>query len=100
LIDFDDADSTLPIEEKGRQIMEVVYSRCAGVDVHKKLIVACVRLLEGGRIVRQKERFGTTTAELMRLAEWMTDHKVIHAAWNQRACTGSRCGMCWSATSN
>ena len=45
--------------------MEVVYPRCAGVDVHKKLIVACVRLIEGGRIVRQKERFGTTTAELI-----------------------------------
>ena len=60
--------------------MEVVYPRCAGVDVHKKLIVACVRLIEGGRIVRQKERFGTTTAELMRLAAWMTAHKVTHAA--------------------
>jgi transposase len=60
--------------------MEVVYPRCAGVDVHKKLIVACVRLVDGGRIVRQKERFGTTTAELMRLATWMTEHKVTHAA--------------------
>jgi transposase len=50
------------------------------VDVHKKLIVACLRLVEGGRIVRQKERFGTTTAELMRLATWMTEHKVTHAA--------------------
>jgi transposase len=60
--------------------MEVVYPRCAGVDVHKKLIVACVRLLEGGRIVRQKERFGTTTAELLRLVAWMTAHKVTHVA--------------------
>ena len=60
--------------------VEVVYSRCAGLDVHKKLIVACVRLIEAGRIVRQKERFGTTSAELMRLAKWMTEHKVAHAA--------------------
>jgi transposase len=60
--------------------MEVMYPRCAGIDVHKKLIVACVRVLTGGRIVRQKERFGTTTAELMRLAEWMTAHQVTHAA--------------------
>ena len=58
--------------------MEVVYSRCAGLDVHKKLIVACVRLIDG--IIRKKERFGATTAELMRLAEWMTAHKVTHAA--------------------
>lgn len=60
--------------------MEVVYPRCAGLDVHKKLIVACVRVIESGRIVREKERFGTTTAELMRLANWMTAHQVTHAA--------------------
>ncbi len=60
--------------------MEVVYPRCAGLDVHKKLIVVCVRLIEAGRIVRKKERFGTTTAELMRLASWMTAHEVTHVA--------------------
>ena len=53
--------------------MEVIHSRCAGLDVHKKLIVACLRLSEGGRIIRKKERFGTTTTELTRLAIWMTD---------------------------
>ena len=60
--------------------MEVLYPRCAGLDVHKKLIVACVRLIDGGRIVRKKERFGTTTADLMRMAAWMTEHNVTHAA--------------------
>ncbi len=78
MIDFDDADSTLPTERTAD--VEVVYPRCAGLDVHKKLIVACVRLVEGSRIGRQKERFGTTTAELTRLAAWMTAHKVTHAA--------------------
>jgi transposase len=60
--------------------MEVVYSRCAGLDVHKKLIVACARMIDGGRIIRMKERFGTTTGELERLAAWMTEHQVTHAA--------------------
>lgn len=60
--------------------MEMMYPRCAGLDVHKKLIVACVRLVEHGRVVRQKERFGTTTGELMRLAEWLRAHTVTHAA--------------------
>ena len=60
--------------------MEVVYSRCAGLDVHKKLIVACERVIDGGRIIRMKERFGTTTGELKRLAAWMTEHQVTHAA--------------------
>jgi transposase len=39
-----------------------------------------VRLIDAGRIVRHKERFGTTTAELMRLAAWMTAHMVTHVA--------------------
>ena len=78
MIDFDDADSTLPTERT--EDVEVMYPRCAGLDVHKRLIVACVRLIEAGRIVRQKERFGTTTAELTRLAAWMTAHNVTHAA--------------------
>jgi transposase len=60
--------------------MEVMVPRGAGLDVHKKLIVACVRLVDGGRIVRKKERFGATTAELMRLAGWLTQHQVTHAA--------------------
>jgi transposase len=60
--------------------MEMVYPRCAGLDVHKRLIVACVRLVDGGRIIRKKERFGATTAELLRLAEWMIRHQVTHAA--------------------
>lgn len=60
--------------------MEVMYSRCAGLDVHKKLIVACARVIDGGRIVRIKERFGTTTGELTRLAAWLTAHQVTHAA--------------------
>ena len=60
--------------------MEVMYSRCAGLDVHKKVMVACVRVIDGGRVVRQKQRFGTTTAELARMADWMTGHQVTHAA--------------------
>jgi transposase len=59
--------------------MEVIHARCAGLDVHKKLIVACLRLSDGGRVVRQKARFGTTTTELTRLATWMTAHQVTHA---------------------
>ncbi len=58
--------------------MEVLHPRCAGIDVHKKLIVACVRVAEGGRVQRAKERFGATTAELLRLSEWLTSFGVTH----------------------
>src|SRR4051812_22839721 len=50
-------------------IMEILYARCAGLDIHRDTIVACVRLAEAGDVVRLVETFGTTTAELERLSE-------------------------------
>jgi len=47
--------------------VEVVHERCCGLDVHKKIVVAC--LLTG----RQKEvrTFSTMTRELLHLADWL-----------------------------
>ena len=52
--------------------MQVVYPRCCGLDVHKKLIVACL-LVRGERGGRHKEvrSFGTTTDEILRLGDWL-----------------------------
>jgi transposase len=53
--------------------MEIVYSHCAGLDVHKKTVVACRLGLDAqGRKVKATETFGTTTAELLRLSDWLT----------------------------
>jgi transposase len=59
--------------------MEVLYPRCAGLDLGKDALVACVRI--HGRPVQQEVRtFGTTTRELLALAAWLTDHGVTHVA--------------------
>lgn len=80
--------------------MELLHSRCAGLDVHKKLIVACVRVVNGGRIERVKKRFGATTAELMRLHEWLTSHGVTHMSrWKRPESSGSPSGTCPTALS-
>ncbi|MDA8118048.1 MAG: IS110 family transposase [Actinomycetota bacterium] len=56
--------------------MEVVHSRCAGMDVHKKVVVVCALL---GR--RQQTRsFGTTTEELRGLRDWLLSLGVTDAA--------------------
>ena len=60
--------------------MEVLHPRCAGLDVHKDNVVACVRLAEGGRVVRHVETFATTTSDLERLSAWLADHGVTHVA--------------------
>lgn len=61
--------------------MEVVHARCAGLDVHKKSVYACVlcRGTDGKR--RQEIRsFGTMTADLLKLADWLREHEVSHVA--------------------
>jgi hypothetical protein len=51
--------------------MEVLYSRCAGLDVHAKTVVACVRVTAGGKATYFQRTVGTTTRELLDLAEWL-----------------------------
>src|SRR5206468_4391169 len=64
-------------EERG--VMEVLYPRCAGLDLGKDALVACVRI--HGREVQQECRtFGMTTRELLALSEWLTGHEVTHVA--------------------
>jgi transposase len=56
--------------------MEVVHARCCGVDVHKRTVVACVRSPEG----QQTRTYGTTTGELLELADWLLACGVTHVA--------------------
>lgn len=49
--------------------MEVVYRSCCGIDVHKKIIVACLN--NGGE--QSLREFGTTTSEIKTLANWLTE---------------------------
>jgi transposase len=58
--------------------MDLMHERCAGLDVHKKVVVACARLAGGVRAEKHVERFGTTTAELLRLSEWLSSFDVTH----------------------
>ncbi len=59
--------------------MEVLYPRCAGLDLGKDALVACVRI--HGRPVQQECRtFGMTTRELLAVAAWLTEYGVTHVA--------------------
>ena len=60
--------------------MEVKYARCAGLDVHKDTVVACLRVEEGGRVVRTVRTFGTMTIDLLGLQQWLVDEQVTHIA--------------------
>lgn len=60
--------------------MDVLHSRCAGLDVHQETVVACVRRAEERPVAREVRTFGTTTRELLALLEWLTSERVTHAA--------------------
>jgi transposase len=58
-----------------------MHQRCAGLDVHKKTVVACVLIsLPGGAVEKHTATYGTTTPELLELSDWLRGHGVTHAA--------------------
>ena len=61
--------------------MQVLYPRCCGLDIHKKTVVACMLLTNpDGTIRRVVRTFGTMTAELLALGDWLRLHEVTHVA--------------------
>jgi transposase len=56
--------------------MEVLYACCCGIDVHAKMLVACV-LKQGKKEVRT---FSTMTEDLLRLLDWLTQEGCTHVA--------------------
>jgi transposase len=62
-------------------MMQIVYARCAGLDVHKKTVVVCARLVStDGTLTTHIRTFGTTTAELLNLVAWLLALEVTHIA--------------------
>ena len=61
--------------------MEVILGCCAGLDVHKDSVEACVRHMSaGGKVEHEVRHWGTTTRELVALAEWLGSMGVTHVA--------------------
>jgi len=60
--------------------MEVLYPHCAGLDVHKDTVVACVRHMVNGTVKREVRTFKTTTTELLALSDWLAAEKCTHIA--------------------
>jgi len=60
--------------------MEVLYPRCAGLDVHAETVVACVRVSAGRSTQYAHRTVATTTRGLLELAQWLSDQQVTHVA--------------------
>jgi transposase len=61
--------------------LDVLHERCCGLDLHKKSVTAC-RLTPGanGRIVKEVRTFGTMTADLLALGDWLEEGGITHVA--------------------
>ena len=61
--------------------MEIVYERCAGLDVHKKSVVACLSIAQAnGRRHKERWTFSTMTPDVVRMRDWLKAQGVTHVA--------------------
>ena len=60
--------------------MDVLYPHCAGLDVHKDTVVACMRHMVDGSVRREVRTFKTTTTELLALSDWLAAEGCTHVA--------------------
>ena len=60
--------------------MEILHPHCAGLDVHKESVVACVRHVATNKVTSQIKTFKTTTQELMELSGWLSTEGCTHIA--------------------
>jgi transposase len=61
--------------------MEIVHKACAGLDVHKKTVVAAIIVPgERGGLRKEVRTFGTMTSDLLALSDWLMDCEVSHVA--------------------
>ena len=58
--------------------MELLHSKCAGLDVHKDTVVACTRIAKDGAVEREVKTFDTATSGLLALSEWLGEHGCTH----------------------
>lgn len=64
-----------------RKVMDPIHRSVAGLDVHKQTVMACRRrLLDDRRAEFEVREFGTTTAQLRLLSQWLHQWGCTHVA--------------------
>jgi len=60
--------------------VELMYKRCAGLDVHQRTVVACARIVEDRKLTEEVRTFETTTTGLLELSAWLESRECTHVA--------------------
>ncbi len=67
--------------------MDVLHRCCAGLDVHKRTVVACVRRVDpAGTVSKLIKTFATMTADLLALSDWLAVQGVTVVAMAEQFC--------------
>jgi transposase len=62
--------------------MEILYTNCAGLDVHKKTVKVCVLThTSNGQLQKEFRTYFTTTEELLKLGDWLKEQGCTHIAF-------------------
>jgi transposase len=62
--------------------MEILYTNCAGLDVHKKTVKVCVMThTSNGQLHKEFRTYFTTMEELLKLSDWLTERGCTHIAF-------------------
>ncbi|HEY4387473.1 MAG TPA: IS110 family transposase, partial [Ktedonobacteraceae bacterium] len=59
--------------------MQVMYQRCAGIDVHLRFLVVCLSIVEAGQRRKEIRSFRNETADLLALRAWLLQEGCTHA---------------------
>src|SRR5438309_4325589 len=82
--------------------MEILHERCAGLDVHKDVGMACARSKAGASAQYATAEFATTTSGLLLLADGLEEHRCTHVAMEatgvywKPVCWKGGSSCCWS----
>ncbi len=58
--------------------MQVMYQRCAGIDVHLRFLVVCLSIIEGGQRHKEIRTFRNETTDLLALRAWLLQEGCSH----------------------
>jgi transposase len=74
--------------------MNVIHPRCAAIDIGKDVVVAAVRVQQGGVVHQECRSHGTTREQIQELLSWLTGHGITHVVMEA---TGSYWKSIWRA---
>lgn len=65
--------------------LEILYKRCAGLDIHSETIVACVLIKDDDtNLIKEIETLPTLTKDLFYLLKWLEEREVTHIAMESK----------------